>query len=1288
MPFTMDSLFVSKEILSRNKADLWELESGYNEKAGSLRAPGLAAQQNSPEEPLQMQDGTVRESKWHEDDLRIAGSVQKQVPSPVFKNYGPTEAVLHDLHREPFVPRQLKSIISITIQGAQRPLPLMMDRFPSKTQMTPHSEVHESDTKSTKPRVSETQWSLDKADGTPPKVRERSKNRETKKSFLSSWKKEYLQQKFTQLLLLEKPYPKGLEPLLRKRWHQDEVEEEGRLIEITDLFGPRQDAQEKSPTVILYGPAGIGKSTLARQVRGAWEEGRLYGDRFQHVVFINCRELKQEMVLSLADLIENDPAVTMADIHQILSRPEQLLLILDGVDELPLILDKKISSHHPYWRQLQLVPILLGRLLGRRMLPEASLLITARTTALGFIPSLDWARCVEVLGFSESSRKEYFYKYFQEKNQAIKAFSLVQSNPALMSLCLVPWVSWLVCTCLKQQMERGEECLLTPQTTTALCLHYFVQTLPAEFLGTRLRRLCCLAAESMWQRKTQFSINKLKKYGLEEEVIIKFISIGILQKDQSLIYSFPHLCCQEFLTAVSCALDGAYPHFLLTSRFLVEMHEGHMLFGVPIIQFLFGLLSDKGTRMMEYIAHQLPQLRKEKLLEWTLETAQLQQPFPMEMLHCLYETQDEEFLTQVMQGFQRTRMCVRTDMELLVATFCIKFCSHVKRLQLIGQQKGEWGLPGVVLSMWAPLTDASWKVLFSTLKVSGSLKELDLSDNSLSCSAVQSLCETLRHPQCHLETLRWLASCGLTSSCCQDLASALRDSPSLKELDLRNNELGDTGVQPLLQALRHPACQLKLLLVDQTSLSDTVKRELEALEERRQEGLKPTLWKTSAVTPTASADGGEVDDSTTSFKQQSPKAEGDAPQEPELELVCVCAASLSIQPREHLGTEDDFLGPLGPVSTEVIDRERNLCRVHFPVAGSYHCPSMRLGFVVSRAVTVTIEFCSWSTFLDETSLQHSWMVAGPLFDITAEQGAVSAVHLPHFVSLQGEQVDMSQFQVAHFAAEGMLLEKPASVEPQCAVLENPSFSPIGVLLSMIPGARRFVPIVCTTLLYYYLSPGQVTLHLYLIPSDCTIQKAIDDEEGKFQFVRIHKPPPLDPLYLGSRYIVSGSRKLDIIPRELELCYRSPGVSQLFSEISVSHLGSGIRLKMEDKKSWTLIWETLLKPGDLRPQTTQGSSVPKGYLALPHFVDKQREQLVARVTCVDSVLDLLLGKVLSEQQYEQVRAEATRPAQMRKLFSFSPSWDQTCKDQLYHALKETHPHLIMELWEKSSHSHRP
>jgi NACHT/LRR/PYD domain-containing protein 1 len=63
---------------------------------------------------------------------------------------------------------------------------------------------------------------------------------------------------------------------------------------------------------------------------------------------------------------------------------------------------------------------------------------------------------------------------------------------------------------------------------------------------------------------------------------------------------------------------------------------------------------------------------------------------------------------------------------------------------------------------------------------------------------------------------------------------------------------------------------------------------------------------------------------------------------------------------------------------------------------------MGLSFVVRRAVTIEIEFCAWDPFLSRNVIQHSWMVAGPLFDIKAEQGAVAAVHLPHFVALQGK----------------------------------------------------------------------------------------------------------------------------------------------------------------------------------------------------------------------------------------------------------------------------------------------
>ncbi|XP_045142020.1 apoptosis-associated speck-like protein containing a CARD [Echinops telfairi] len=81
---------------------------------------------------------------------------------------------------------------------------------------------------------------------------------------------------------------------------------------------------------------------------------------------------------------------------------------------------------------------------------------------------------------------------------------------------------------------------------------------------------------------------------------------------------------------------------------------------------------------------------------------------------------------------------------------------------------------------------------------------------------------------------------------------------------------------------------------------------------------------------------------------------------------------------------------------------------------------------------------------------------------------------------------------------------------------------------------------------------------------------------------------------------------------------------------------------------------------------------------PHFVDRHRAALISRVTAVGPVLDALYAHALTDEQYEEVRAEATNPARMRKLFSFAPAWNLTCKDRLLQALRDTQPYLVEEL----------
>uniref|UniRef100_A0AAZ1X437 B30.2/SPRY domain-containing protein n=2 Tax=Oreochromis aureus TaxID=47969 RepID=A0AAZ1X437_OREAU len=136
---------------------------------------------------------------------------------------------------------------------------------------------------------------------------------------------------------------------------------------------------------------------------------------------------------------------------------------------------------------------------------------------------------------------------------------------------------------------------------------------------------------------------------------------------------------------------------------------------------------------------------------------------------------------------------------------------HLRELDLSYNNPGEAGVKmlkqlrlDTLRLSGCNLSDRICDTLSSVLSShSSSLRELDLNDNDLKDSGVKTLCGGLESPYCKLEIFR-LSGCLITEEGCTVLISALNSNHStLRELDLSYNDPGEAGVK-----------QLKLLQLD------------------------------------------------------------------------------------------------------------------------------------------------------------------------------------------------------------------------------------------------------------------------------------------------------------------------------------------------------------------------------------------------------------------------------------------------------------------------------------------
>uniref|UniRef100_A0A8C2LE58 NACHT, LRR and PYD domains-containing protein 6 n=1 Tax=Cricetulus griseus TaxID=10029 RepID=A0A8C2LE58_CRIGR len=602
----------------------------------------------------------------------------------------------------------------------------------------------------------------------------------------------------------------------------------------------RGDDEGPRLTVVLQGPAGIGKTMAAKKILYDWAAGKLYHGQVDFAFFMPCGELLERPgTRSLADLILDQCPDRKAPVRQILAHPQRLLFILDGADELPAAAAPEATPCTDPFEATSGLRVLSG-LLSQELLPLARLLVTTRNAAAGRLQGrLCSPQCAEVRGFSDKDKKKYFFKFFRDERKAERAYRFVKENETLFALCFVPFVCWIVCTVLQQQLELGQDLSRTSKTTTSVYLLFIASVLKsAGTNGPRvqgeLRTLCRLAREGILKHQAQFSENDLEQLKLQgSQVQTLFLSKkelpGVLDKEVT--YQFIDQSFQEFLAALSYLLEAEGAPAGGVQMLLNSDSELRGYLALTT-RFLFGLLSAERIRDIErHFGCVVPERLKQDTLRWVQgqghpkvapveeeeeeEEEEEDLNFGLELLYCLYETQEDAFVRQALSSLpemvlERVRF---TRMDLGVLSYCVQCCPAGQSLRLVNC--------GLVEAK-----EKKKKSLVKRLKGSGNTTKQP------PVSLLRPLCEAMTSQQCGLRILI-LSRCKLPDSVCRDLSEALKLAPALRELGLLQSRITETGLRLLSEGLAWPKCRVQTLRIQLPNLQEAIQYLVIVLQQSR-----------------------------------------------------------------------------------------------------------------------------------------------------------------------------------------------------------------------------------------------------------------------------------------------------------------------------------------------------------------------------------------------------------------------------------------------------------------------